>query len=100
MNKFSKGNITIGNDVWIGYGAIILSGVCIGHGAVIGAGSVVTKDVGNYEIVAGNPARLIRKRFDDETITQLLALKWWDWPLEKIRTKKAMLCNIYTGMLK
>lgn len=68
----------IGNDVWIGNRALILQGVKIGDGAVVGAGSVVTKDVEPYTIVAGNPARVIRKRFDDETINRLLALKWWD----------------------
>lgn len=68
----------IGNDVWIGERATILAGVIIGDGAVIGGGSVVTKDIGPYEIWAGNPARLIRKRFDDETILKLLEVKWWD----------------------
>lgn len=67
----SKGDVIIGNDVWIGYGVIILSGVGIGDGAVVGAGSVVTKDVEPYCIVAGNPARIIRKRFDDEMIRRL-----------------------------
>ena len=80
----SKGDVIIGNDVWIGCRAIILSGVKIGDGAVIGAGAVVTKDVEPYAIVAGNPARLIGKRFDEEMIRKLLELKWWDWPIEKI----------------
>ena len=70
---------TIGNDVWIGVKAIIKAGVSIGDGAVIGAGSVVTKDVPAYEIWGGNPAKLIRKRFDDETIKKLLEIKWWDF---------------------
>ena len=69
----------IGNDVWLGIRTIVLGGVTIGDGAVIGGGSVVTKDVGPYEIWGGNPARLIRKRFDDETIEKLLMIKWWDW---------------------
>ena len=74
----------IGNDVWIGRSAIVLSGTSIGNGAVIGAGSVVTKDVPDYAIVAGNPAKLIRYRFDEQTIKELQSLKWWDWPDEKI----------------
>jgi len=81
----SKGDVIIGNDVWFGYGAMIMSGVTIGDGAVIGAGAVVTKDVEPYSIVAGNPAQLIRKRFDKETIRQLLEIKWWDWPIAKIK---------------
>ena len=75
----------IGNDVWIGRSAIVLSGVNIGNGAVIGAGSVVTKDVPDYAIVAGNPAKLIRYRFDEHTIQELQSLKWWAWPDEKIK---------------
>ena len=75
---------TIGNDVWIGECAMIKAGVKIGNGAVIGMGSVVTKDVGDYEIWAGNPARLIRKRFDDTFILRLLESKWWDKPDEWI----------------
>lgn len=75
----------IGNDVWIGQNAMIKSGVTIGDGAVIGMGAVVTKDVGPYEIWAGNPAKLIRKRFDEETINKLLELKWWLWDDEKLQ---------------
>lgn len=69
----------IGNDVWIGNRVMIKAGVKIADGAVIGMGSVVTKDVGPFEIWAGNPAKLIRKRFDDETIKDLLKIKWWEW---------------------
>ena len=76
--------IKVGNDVWIGIGAIIKSGVTIGDGAVIGAGAVVTKDVRPYEIVAGNPAKHIRFRFDEEIINELLELRWWDFPEDKI----------------
>lgn len=75
----------IGNDVWIGDRALIKSGVIISDGAVIGMGSVVTKSVDPYEIWAGNPARLIRKRFDDDTIIALLEIKWWDLNEEKLR---------------
>lgn len=80
----SKGDTVIGNDVWIGYNATIMPGVAIGDGAIIGSNSTVVKDVEPYTIVGGNPARSIRKRFDDETITRLLELKWWDWEIEKI----------------
>lgn len=80
----SKGDIVIGNDVWIGHGALILSGVRIGDGAVIGAGSVVNKNVDDYAIVAGNPARFIRFRFDEDLRLGLKQLSWWDWPDEKI----------------
>lgn len=76
--------VTIGNDVWIGHGAVITPGVNIGHGAVIGANAVVTKDVAPYRIVGGVPARIIRKRFDDAIVDRLLALCWWDWPVEKL----------------
>lgn len=80
----NKGNIIIGNDVWIGYDAIILSGVTIGDGAIIGSRAVVTKDVPPYTIVGGVPAKTIRKRFDEKTIKSLLNLKWWDLPEERI----------------
>ncbi|SHJ39239.1 virginiamycin A acetyltransferase [Clostridium cavendishii DSM 21758] len=81
----NKGDIIIGNDVWIGYEAIIMSGVTIGDGAVIGTRAVVTKDVPPYSIVGGIPAKVIKKRFSDEVISKLLTLKWWDWPYEKIQ---------------
>ena len=82
-----KGDIIIGNDVWIGYEAVILSGVTIGDGAVIGCRAVVTKDIPPYTIVGGVPAKPIRKRFDEETIKELQKIKWWDWPEEKITEK-------------
>ena len=81
----NKGDIVIGSDVWIGYEAVILSGVTIGDGAIIGARAVVTKDVPPYTIVGGVPARPIRRRFDDAAIETLEALRWWDWDPEKIR---------------
>ncbi len=80
----TKGDVSIGNDVWIGAHAIILSGITIQDGAVIGAGSVVCKDVAPYAIVAGNPARQIRLRFDETTIKALVRIAWWNWPLPKI----------------
>ncbi len=80
----NKGDIVIGNDVWIGYEAVIMAGVTIGDGAIIGTRAVVTKDVPPYTIVGGVPARLIRKRFPDETISELLKIRWWDWPEERI----------------
>lgn len=80
----SKGNIVVGNDVWIGYNATIMAGVTIGDGAIIGTNSVVTKDVESYSIVAGNPAKLIKKRFSEAEIKDLLEIKWWDWEIEKI----------------
>lgn len=81
----NKGDIVIGNDVWIGFEAVIMAGVHVGDGAIIAARAVVTKDVPPYTIVGGAPARPIRKRFDEETIRRLEALRWWDWPVEKIR---------------
>lgn len=80
----NKGDIVVGNDVWIGYEAVILSGVTIGDGAIIGSRAVVTKDVPPYTIVGGVPARAIRKRFDEDTIARLKALQWWNWDEEKI----------------
>lgn len=77
---------TIGNDVWLGARVMVLAGIHISDGAVIGGGSVVTHDVGPYEIWAGNPARFIRKRFDDESIKILLESKWWDWPDDKLKS--------------
>lgn len=75
----------VGNDVWIGYEAVILAGVRIGDGAVIGSRAVVTRDISPYTIVGGVPARTIRKRFDDTVIARLLDLRWWDWPEEAVR---------------
>lgn len=80
----NKGDIVIGNDVWIGYEAVIMAGVTVGDGAIIGTRAVVTKDVPPYTIVGGVPAKPIRKRFDNETLDELLKIRWWDWPEEKI----------------
>ncbi|HCN50162.1 MAG TPA: glycosyl transferase family 1 [Chryseobacterium sp.] len=85
LHDFSlEGHTSIGNDVWIANNVLIKTGVTVGDGAVIGMGSVVTKDVGPYEIWAGNPARFIKKRFDDESIKAMLAIKWWKWDDRKI----------------
>jgi virginiamycin A acetyltransferase len=84
-----KSSIHIGNDVWIGCNAIIMPGVTINNGAVIFPGSVVTKDVGAYEVVGGVPARTIQKRFDEETITKLLQMQWWNWNGNIIRERLA-----------
>lgn len=77
----------IGNDTWIGHGAIIMPGVTIGNGAVVGSGAVVTKDVEPYTIVVGVPAKLVRKRFDEETIQKLEEIRWWDWSHEMIKER-------------
>ncbi len=81
----NKGDIIIGSDVWIGYESVILSGVTIGNGAIIGTRAVVTKDIPPYTIAGGVPAKPLRKRFPQETISRLLELKWWDWPAGQIR---------------
>ena len=91
-----KGDIIIGNDVWIGYEAVVMAGVTIGDGAIIGARAVVTKDVPPYMIVGGVPAREIRRRFSDDVIARLLELKWWDWPAEQIQRN---IKNIQAGRL-
>ena len=95
----NKGDIVIGNDVWIGYEAVIMSGVTIGDGAIVGTRAVVTKDVPPYTIVAGVPAKPIRKRFDDDTIAHLLDIKWWNWDTAKIKAnitaiKSGNICNL------
>ena len=93
----NRGDIVIGNDVWIGYEAVILSGVTIGDGAIIGTRAVVTKDVPPYTIVGGVPAKPIRKRFDEKMIKELLKIKWWDWTKEKIARN---IENIKTGCIE
>lgn len=81
--------VTIGSDVWIGARAVILDGVSIGHGSIIATGAIVTKDVAPYSIVGGVPAKLIRYRHNEETIKELLHIKWWDWPEDKLREMAA-----------
>ncbi|WP_279393026.1 CatB-related O-acetyltransferase [Rhodococcus sp. ARC_M5] len=80
----SRGDIVVGSDVWIGAGVTILSGVAIGDGAVIGAGSVVSRDVPPFTIAVGNPAREVRKRFDQETSDAISRIRWWEWSIDKI----------------
>lgn len=80
----SRGDTVVGNDVWFGNGATVMPGVRIGHGAIVGTGAVVTGDIPDYGIVGGNPARLIRKRFGDTDIARLLAIAWWEWPLDHL----------------
>jgi chloramphenicol O-acetyltransferase type B len=95
-----KGDTVVGNDVWIGVEALILPGIKIADGAVIGARSVVTKDIGPYEIWGGNPAKLIRKRFSDDVIELLLEIRWWNWEIEKIRANIDVLASNDVGKLK
>jgi virginiamycin A acetyltransferase len=80
------GDTVVGNDVWIGYQAMIMPGVQIGDGAIVAAGAVVSRDVPPYGIVAGNPARLVRSRFDEADVARLLSAAWWDWPVELVTT--------------
>lgn len=87
------GDTVIGNDVWIGSEAILMPGVTIGDGAIIGTRALVTKDVEPYAIVGGNPARVIRKRFDDTAIARLLELRWWDWSDEELRDAMPLLTS-------
>ncbi|MDX2263507.1 MAG: CatB-related O-acetyltransferase [Hyphomicrobiales bacterium] len=89
----TKGDVVIGSDVWIGAEAFILSGVSIGHGAVVGARAVVSRDAPPYAIVAGNPARVVRMRFDARLIERLVAIAWWDWPDEVVAERAPLLLS-------
>lgn len=89
----SRGDVTIGSDVWLCANCTILSGVTIGHGAVVGTGAVVTRDVEPYAVVVGNPARHIRWRFDEATRQALLDSAWWDWPMAEVRSVVELLCS-------
>ena len=89
----TKGDVIIGSDVWIGAQAIIMSGVTVGDGAVIGAGAVVTKDVPPYGVVVGNPARLVKMRFDKKTVKRLLKIRWWDWDDDRIEKAVPLLLS-------
>ncbi|MFT2016901.1 CatB-related O-acetyltransferase [Streptomyces sp. 796.1] len=85
-NLPGRGDTVVGHDVWFGHGATVMPGVRIGHGAIVAAGAVVTADVPDYGIVGGNPARLIRTRYDAADVARLLAVAWWDWPVQHITT--------------
>jgi virginiamycin A acetyltransferase len=86
-----KGDTVIGNDVWLGYDALVMPGVQIGDGAIVAARSVVVGNVPAYAVVGGNPAKLLKQRFSDETVNELLAIRWWNWPVEKVtRNLKAI----------
>ena len=89
----NKGDIIFGNDVWVGYEAVILSGVTIGDGAIIAANSVVTRDIPAYCVAGGNPCRVIRRRFDEALTEYLLTLRWWDWDAKKIFWNMDALCS-------
>lgn len=89
----TKGDVVIGNDVWIAFGTTILSGVTIGDGAAIGACSVVARNIPPYAIAAGNPAQVIRYRFDEQTVQNLLRIKWWNWPDQKVRENVHLICS-------
>ena len=100
LGTVNNGDIVIGNDVWIGLEALIMSNVNIGDGAVIGARSVVTKDVSPYTIVGGNPIKIIKKRFEDEIISELLEIKWWDWKPKKIFNNIDAICSADISKLR
>ncbi len=89
----NRGDTVVGHDVWIGYGATIMPGVTIGHGAIVATHAVVTRDVEPYAIVGGNPAEVIRYRFEPETRARLLEVAWWDWDAEKLARNVAAVCS-------
>ena len=96
----NKGNIVVGNDVWIGYNATIMAGVTIGDGAIIAANATVVKNVEPYTIVGGNPAKIIRKRFSEKHIKLLLEIQWWNWSIEKITENVQLLTSTTVEDLK
>lgn len=95
-----KGDIVVGHDVWFGYGSLVMNGVTIGNGAIIAAGAVVVKDVPAYSIVAGNPAKVVKMRFDEKTIARLQNIAWWDWDIEKINKHLKLICNLDIDQLE
>jgi len=95
-----KGDIIVGNDVWFGYDSLVMNGVTIGHGAIIAARAVVVKDVPAYSIVAGNPAKVVKMRFDEKTIDRLLKIAWWDWNIAKITHNLKSICKLDVNQLE
>jgi len=95
-----KGDIIVGNDVWFGYDSFIKNGVTIGNGAIIAARSVVVKDVPPFSIVAGNPAKVVKMRFNDKTIARLQKIAWWNWPIEKINRNLQLICHLDIDQLE
>lgn len=95
-----KGDIIVGNDVWFGYDSLVKNGVTIGHGAIIASRAVVVKDVPAYSIVAGNPAKVVKMRFDEATIKRLLDIAWWDWDIKKINKNLSLICHLDVDRLE
>lgn len=95
-----KGDIIVGNDVWLGYDCLIKNGVTVGDGAIIATRAVVVKDVPPYAIVAGNPATVVKLRFDEVTIARLLHIAWWNWDIEKINKNLSLICNLDVDRLE
>lgn len=95
-----KGDIIVGNDVWFGYDSLVKNGVKIGDGAIIAARAVVVKDVPPYCIVAGNPAKVVKQRFDDTTVERLIKLAWWNWDIEKINKNLSVICHLNIDQLE
>ena len=95
-----KGDIVVGHDVWFGYDSLIMNGVTIGNGAIIAARAVVVKDVAAYSIVAGNPAKVVKMRFEEKVIERLQKIAWWDWPMEKINQNLKLICNLDVDQLE
>lgn len=95
-----KGDIIVGNDVWFGYDSLVKNGVTIGNGAIIATRAVVVKDVPAYSIVAGNPAKVVKMRFDDQTIDRLQKIAWWDWKIEKINKHLKLICHLDIDQLE
>lgn len=95
-----KGDIVVGNDVWFGYDCLIRGGVKIGDGAIIATRAVVVKDVPPFCIVAGNPAKVVKMRFDEATIQRLLQISWWNWDIEKINRHIKLICNLDIDLLE
>jgi acetyltransferase-like isoleucine patch superfamily enzyme len=100
QDAISKGDVSIGNDVWVGARSMIMSGVNISDGAIIAAGSVVTKNIGPYEIVAGVPAKRIKSRFTKKQIEAMLRIKWWDWSDEKIKQETVLFYSKTSDFIK